>query len=76
MLTTYEHGANVRAVRGIELKLKRTERRVRVTDLARAMGYRNHSRVSQIEATAVVPQRTAARYLAALSTFPVVDEAA
>lgn len=49
---------------------------MRVSDLARVMGYKTHSRVSQIEATAIVPQPTAAKYLAALATFPVVDEAA
>lgn len=63
-------------MRGIDLKLERTRRRVRVSDLARVMGYKTHSRVSQIEATAIVPQPTAAKYLAALATFPVVDEAA
>jgi hypothetical protein len=56
-------------VTGLDLKLKRTARRVRVIDLARVMGV-NHSRISQIEATGIVTQRSAARYLAALSTFP------
>lgn len=56
---------------GLDLKLQRTARRVRVTDLARVMGVK-HSRVSQIEGTAVVTQKAAARYLAALATFPVV----
>lgn len=58
---------------GLDLKLKRTAQRVRVIDLARVMGV-NHSRISQIEATAVVTQRTAARYLAALATFPDVAD--
>ncbi len=57
---------------GLDLKVERTKRRVRVTDLATVIGVK-HSRVSQIEAQAVVSQRAAARYLAALSTFPVVD---
>lgn len=56
---------------GLELKLQRTARRVKVIDLARVMDVR-HPRVSQIEAQAVVTQRAAAKYLAALSTFPVV----
>ena len=63
-------------MRGIDLKIERTRRRVGVNELARVMGYRNHSRVSQIEASAVVTQQAAAKYLAALSTFPVVEEAA
>ncbi len=57
---------------GLDLKLQRTARRVRVSDLARVLGVQ-HSRVSQIEALSVVTQRSAARYLAALATFPVVD---
>jgi transcriptional regulator with XRE-family HTH domain len=56
---------------GLDLKLQRTARRVKVTDLARVMGVQ-HPRVSQIEAQAVVTQRAAAQYLAALATFPVV----
>lgn len=47
-----------------------------VSDLARIMGYRNHSSVSHMERLAVVPQQAAAKYLAALATFPVVEEAA
>lgn len=58
---------------GLELKLQRTARRVKVTALAKVMGVQ-YPRVSQIEAQAVVTQRTAARYLAALSTFPVVSD--
>lgn len=60
------------AHRGIDLKLKRVARRVRVTDLARAMG-KTHGRVSQIEATAVVTEDAATKYLAALATLPDVD---
>lgn len=60
---------------GMELKLQRVERRVRVIDLARAMDVK-HSRISQIEAQAQVTQRSAARYLAALATFPDVRETA
>jgi transcriptional regulator with XRE-family HTH domain len=59
---------------GLELRLRRTAQRVKVTDLARVMGVQ-HSRVSQIEATAQVTQRAAARYLGALATFPDVDSA-
>ena len=57
---------------GLDLRLRRTAQRVKVTDLARVMGVQ-HSRVSQIESTAHVTQRAAAKYLAALATFPVVD---
>lgn len=60
-------------MRGIDLRLKRTAKRVRVTDLAHKMGVQ-HSRVSQIEATAVVTERASERYLAALATFPDVDQ--
>jgi transcriptional regulator with XRE-family HTH domain len=58
---------------GMQLKLMRIERRVRATDLATAMGLKNHSRVSQIESAAVVTENATAKYLAALATFPVVD---
>lgn len=57
---------------GLDLKLKRVARRVKVIDLADRMGYSHHSRISQIEATAVVPPDTAQRYLEALATFPEV----
>lgn len=57
---------------GMDLRLERTRRRVRTTDLARVMGVK-HSRVSQIEATAVPTQKAAARYMAALATFPFAD---
>jgi len=56
---------------GLNLKLRRTACRVRVIDLAARMGV-VHSRVSQIEATAVVSNDAAARYLDALATFPEV----
>lgn len=70
-LTTSPDVSNIRyLMSGLDLKLKRTAQRVRVSDLARVMGV-THSRVSQIEALSVVTQRTAARYLAALATFPV-----
>jgi transcriptional regulator with XRE-family HTH domain len=62
-------------MKGIDLKLERTRRRVKVIDLARVMGVQ-HPRVSQIEGSAVVTQKAAAKYLAALSTFPVVDSEA
>lgn len=58
--------------RGIDLKLMRVARRVRVTDLALVMG-KTHGRVSQIEACAVVTEDAASKYLAALATFPDVD---
>lgn len=57
---------------GLDLRLRRTAKRVRVTDLARVMGVK-HSRVSQIESAAHPTQQAAARYLAALATFPDVD---
>lgn len=60
--------------RGIDLRLERTARRVQVAQLARVMGV-SYSRVSQIEALAVVTVKTATRYRAALATFPVVDAA-
>lgn len=41
-----------------------------MTDLAERMGYAHHSRVSQIESTAVVTAETTERYLEALATFP------
>lgn len=56
---------------GLDLKLRRTARRVRVIDLAARMGV-VHSRVSQIEATAVISDDAASRYLTALETFPEV----
>lgn len=76
VLDTYRNGANIRDVRGIDLRVERTKRRVTVSDLARVMGYKNHSSISHLERLAVVPQSAAAKYLAALTTFPVVDEAA
>lgn len=57
---------------GLDLRLRRTAKRVKVIDLARVMGVK-HSRVSQIEGTSRVTQRAAAKYLAALATFPDVD---
>lgn len=57
---------------GLDLKLKRVARRVRVIDLAQAMGVR-HSRISQIEAQAVPSTEMIDRYLAALATFPDVE---
>ena len=56
---------------GLELKLRRTAKRVKVTDLAQRMGV-VHSRVSQIEGTAVVTTKAADQYLVALATFPDV----
>ncbi|TAL40869.1 MAG: XRE family transcriptional regulator [Salinibacterium sp.] len=53
---------------GLQLKVERTKRRVRVTDLARVMNV-THARVSQIEGQAVVTDDAAEKYLKALSTF-------
>lgn len=66
----------MRDMTGLELKLQRVSRQVRVTDLAHRMGLKTHSRVSQIEAMRTVPPRAAARYLSALATFPNVEVAA
>jgi transcriptional regulator with XRE-family HTH domain len=63
-------------VTGIELKIRRVTRGVRVTDLAHRMGLKTHSRVSQIEAMRQVPPKAAVRYLAALETFPNVEQEA
>lgn len=60
------------ATTGMELKLKRVAKRVRVTDLATQMGV-GHPRVSHIEASAVVTEDAARRYLAALATFDDVS---
>ena len=59
---------------GMELKLRRVERRVKVVELARHMGV-THPRVSQLEALAVVTPAAVEKYLAALATYPVVDTA-
>jgi transcriptional regulator with XRE-family HTH domain len=61
-------------VTGLELKLRRVAKGVRVTDLAHRMGMKTHSRVSQIEASRQVTPKTAARYLGALETFPNVAQ--
>jgi plasmid maintenance system antidote protein VapI len=52
---------------GLELKLERTAQRVTGTAVARAMNVSN-SRVSAIEAYAVVTPEMAARYRAAIAT--------
>lgn len=59
---------------GLELKVQRVARGVRVTDLAQRMGLKTHSRVSHIEAMRQVPDKAAARYLSALATFPNVEQ--
>lgn len=60
---------------GLDLKLKRVAKRVRVTDLATRMGV-GHPRVSHIEGSALVTDDAARRYLDALATFDdVVTEA-
>ena len=53
---------------GLDLKLKRVAKRVRVTDLAVRMGV-GHPRVSHIEGSAIVTDEAAQRYLDALATF-------
>ena len=55
-------------MKGIDLKIKRTRRRVSVTDLAEAMGC-SPSYVSQIERRDIVNQDQITRYLNALSGF-------
>jgi SOS-response transcriptional repressor LexA len=72
-LTTSRYGAYIRAVSttGLDLRLQRVARRVKVIDLAKRMKVQ-HPRVSQIEAMAVVTDAAAERYLSALATFPVV----
>lgn len=57
---------------GMDLKLRRTRRRVTTIALAERAGWKSRQRISQIEALAVVPQETAQRYLDALLTFPDV----
>ncbi len=56
---------------GMDLKVRRIRARVKQHELAAVMGI-GRPRVAQIEATGDVPQRTAARYLSALTTFDVV----
>lgn len=56
---------------GMDLKLERVKARVKTGDLAVAMGV-SASRVSTIEARAVVPDDTAERYLAALGTLTTI----
>ena len=55
---------------GMDLRLLRVSKRVKVTDLARAMGL-THPRVSQIEAQALVSERMTRRYLDALRSLEV-----
>jgi len=52
---------------GLDLKLERTAQRIRVKELALAMGV-SQSRVSRIESQAVITDLLAARYRAALRT--------
>lgn len=52
-------------VTGLDLKLRRTAARLDAQDVAAKMGV-TPARVSQIEALAIVTDRTAARYIAAL----------
>lgn len=52
---------------GLDLKLERTAQRIRVKELAQAMGV-SQSRVSRIEAQDTVTEDMAVRYRAALRT--------
>jgi transcriptional regulator with XRE-family HTH domain len=60
------------AVTGMDLKLRRTRKRVTTIALAERAGWKSRQRISQIEALAVVPSVSADRYLEALATFPDV----
>lgn len=64
---------NTRPVTGTDLQVERVRKHVSVSDLARAMGYRNHSRVSQIEGQIVPTRRMVDAYRKALDTFPDVE---
>ena len=57
---------------GMDLKLRRTRKRVTTIDLAERAGWKSRQRISQIEALAIVPTDSADRYLTALATFPDV----
>ena len=60
----------VGSMTGMDLRLLRVSKRVRVGQLARAMGV-SHPRISQIETLAVVNETTTLRYLEALRTLEV-----
>jgi len=64
-----------RRATGKELELERVALDVKVGELARAMGYRHPSSISQIEAQRVVTPGTAQRYREALATFAAVTNA-
>ena len=53
----------------MDLKVRRIKARVTTVDLAAAGGWRSRTRVSQIEAQAVVPEDVVRRYLDALESF-------
>ena len=53
---------------GMDLKIRRIKARVTTVDLAAAGGWRSRTRVSQIEAQAVVPEDVVRRYLDALES--------
>lgn len=59
------------AVSGLALKLERTARRLRVRDMAEAMGV-SPARISNIESRAIVTDEAARRYREALATLPTV----
>ena len=56
---------------GLDLKVERTKRDVKLIDLAKAMG-RQASSVSRLESSRRVTDKAAAAYLEALATFPTV----
>lgn len=62
------------ATTGLDLKLARTAKRVRLTDLAAQMGI-THSTLSKLEARALVSDQQSDRYRRALATFPDVATA-
>lgn len=56
---------------GLDLKLERTALRIRVKELALAMGV-SEARISNIESRHIVTDAAAAKYRAALATLPAV----
>jgi len=54
---------------GMDLKVERIKKRVTTIALADRGGWASRTRVSQIEAQAVVAPKVVERYLAALGTF-------
>ncbi len=60
-----------RPTTGLDLKLARIARRVKLVTLAESMGL-DHSTLSKLEARAIVSDEQARRYREALATFPDV----